>query len=252
MLFYETFGNTSIKKPYPLVFLHGFLGSRVDWMPVITLLQKEYECIAIDLPAHGKSSHSQNIHLEVEIALQQWPNAILVGYSLGGRLSLGFGQKHPEKIKGVIALSAHPGLSSKELRDHRLQNDLAWQNRLITLSSSDFLSLWYEQKVFASLQKRPELLKHLLNIRAYHNPNDLASILDQASLAKQPLYQNFQHPLSFLYGEEDISYVELYRNWPAFEKKTIPLSGHAAHLENPFQCAEAIAFFAARYSLQAV
>lgn len=248
MLFCETYGRCSDQHPFPLIFLHGFLGSHRDWMPVITLLQNEYECTAIDLPAHGNSPYSEDVTLEVETTLQKWPNPILVGYSLGGRIALGYGQKHPELIRGIIALSAHTGLDSEELRYHRLQNDIIWENRLRSLSSEQFLSLWYEQKVFSSLRKRPEFLQHLQTQRTYQNPDELASLLNQVSLAKQPLYQNFSHPLALLYGVEDVSYAELYTKWPTANKREIPESGHIVHLENPAKCAEAIAFFAARYS----
>lgn len=252
MLFYKTFGENSAKHPFPLIFIHGFLGSHEDWTPVIAHLSKEHTCIAIDLPAHGRSSHSSNVFAEVEHTLQKWQNPILVGYSLGGRLSLYYGQKHPKSIKGVIALSAHTGLESEEQRKKRKQQDELWIQRLSALPSEQFLSLWYKQEVFASLQKRPNLLKHLLLTRTYHNPSELGSVLDQVSLAKQPLYANSSYPLSFVYGEEDLPYVKLYAHLPDSQKKCIASAGHTVHLENPFSCAQAISFFAARYSLQTV
>jgi 2-succinyl-6-hydroxy-2,4-cyclohexadiene-1-carboxylate synthase len=252
MLFYKTYGKSSVKYPFPLVFIHGFVGSHEDWEPVLSYVSKEYECIAIDLPAHGQSPYTQDVYTELEHGLQKWKAPILVGYSLGGRLSLQYGENHPEHVKGVIALSSHTGLASNELKEKRKEQDALWIHRLLTLSSEKFLSLWYAQDVFASLQKRPELLQHLLQIRTYNNCKELASILDQVSLAKQPLYTNSSYPLSFLYGEEDLSYVNLYAHFPTSQKKAISSAGHTIHLENPLDCAEAISFFAARYSLHAV
>ncbi|GAQ91163.1 isochorismate synthase [Klebsormidium nitens] len=41
----------------PLVlFLHGFLGSRADWFPVIDHLTSSARCIPIDLPGHGQTT----------------------------------------------------------------------------------------------------------------------------------------------------------------------------------------------------
>jgi isochorismate synthase/2-succinyl-5-enolpyruvyl-6-hydroxy-3-cyclohexene-1-carboxylate synthase/2-succinyl-6-hydroxy-2,4-cyclohexadiene-1-carboxylate synthase/O-succinylbenzoate synthase len=41
----------------PLVlFLHGFLGSKTDWLPVMKHLTPSARCIAVDLPGHGQTS----------------------------------------------------------------------------------------------------------------------------------------------------------------------------------------------------
>src|SRR3989339_1514258 len=196
MLFYEVFGNTSVDHPTPLIFLHGFLGSHLDWMPIIQELQNTYCCIAVDLPSHGKSTPSNDIFTSLETTLLSLSSSplFLLGYSLGGRLAFSYGKKHPEKVKGLMALSAHTGLTTSLEKEKRASMDLLWQKRLETLPPTEFLALWYEQPVFASLHKRPELLQKLLQTRVYHNPKELADILGQVSLAKQPLYETFAHP----------------------------------------------------------
>jgi pimeloyl-ACP methyl ester carboxylesterase len=41
----------------PLVlFLHGFLGSKTDWLPVMKHLTPSAQCIAVDLPGHGQTT----------------------------------------------------------------------------------------------------------------------------------------------------------------------------------------------------
>ncbi len=243
MLFYETFGSPSVEHPYPLIFLHGFLGSRKDWMPIIESLQNSYCCIAIDLPAHGNSEHSENVFLELENTLTflSSPPPVLIGYSLGGRLALSYAQKHPDKIKGLIACSAHTGLKTTLEKEKRQKQDLIWQGRLKTLPSEEFLTLWYKQSVFSSLQKKPQLLERLLKMRSYQNPIELASVLEQVSLSKQPFYDTFKHPVCFLFGEEDTNYVKLYDTLENTVK--IKKTGHMIHLENPMSCLEAIKVF---------
>ncbi len=245
MLFYEVFGNSSADHPFPLIFLHGFLGSHLDWMPIIKELQTSYCCIAIDLPSHGKSISSSDVFLSLETALLalSTPPPMLIGYSLGGRLAFSYGKKHPEKIKGLISISAHTGLTNALEKEKRMNADLLWQTRLETFSSEDFLTLWYQQPVFASLQKRPELLERLLKPRSYQHPKELAAILAQASLAKQPLYDAFAHPIYFLFGEEDLAYARLYGLKPTHLVKKIEQAGHALHIENPLACIEAIRLF---------
>jgi 2-succinyl-6-hydroxy-2,4-cyclohexadiene-1-carboxylate synthase len=245
MLFYETFGRTSLENPYPLVFLHGFLGSRLDWMPIIEKLKSKYCCIALDLPAHGQSNPSIDLFKSVEKAILKLNmTPLLIGYSMGGRLAFSYGQEHPEKIKGLIAISAHTGLKTDLEKKKRIASDLIWQERLLTLSSEEFLSLWYRQNVFASLQNQPDLLKNLIKIRQYQNPRELADVLKQVSLANQPLYESFSHPTFLICGEEDVSYLKLYDSLPTPFKKVIKNVGHCAHLEDPLACVEAIESFA--------
>lgn len=246
MLFYETYGSTSLKHPHPLIFLHGFLGSRLDWIPIIERLKNHYCCITIDLPCHGNSKDFTNIFKSVETTLfsLKKPLPILIGYSLGGRLGLAYGQKHPKNIQALIAISSHIGLKTAEDKKKRALQDLMWQERLQTLSSEEFLALWYEQPVFNSLKQKPNLLKKLLQLRRYKNPQELSALLDQVSLANQPLYETFAHKTYFLFGEEDPAYAKLYETLnPSFVKK-IKQAGHALHLENPEECIQAIELFA--------
>jgi len=123
MLFYEAFGSAQVT---PLIFLHGFLGSRLDLMPMIESLQNRYRCIALDLPSHGKSPRSNDVFAELEktlLSLSKEATPILIGYSLGGRLGFAYGNKHPEKIKGLIALSSHMGLKTDLEKQERKKND---------------------------------------------------------------------------------------------------------------------------------
>lgn len=250
MLFYEIFGSLSITYPTPLVFLHGFLGSHLDWIPLIEKLQDRYMCIAIDLPAHGKSSYAEDVFSSVEKTLLSLATIpILIGYSLGGRIAFDYGKKHPEKIKSLIALSSHTGLKTAEEKEKRKISDLLWQARLENLSPQEFLTLWYKQPIFSSLQEKPELLHKLLEMRAYKNPKELSQVFNQVSLANQPLYENFKHPTYFLFGEKDTSYVKLYNTHPLEIKKEIKKAGHAVHLENPLECLEAVDYFISKKSL---
>ena len=43
-------------KGFPLVLVHGFLGSSKMWEPQIEYLKKEYRIITPDLPGFGKSN----------------------------------------------------------------------------------------------------------------------------------------------------------------------------------------------------
>lgn len=237
MLFYRTFGNSNNQ---PLIFLHGFLGSSLDFHILTQELQKEYFCICLDLPGHGNSAYQTNTLLEVQKTIESLKiTPFLIGYSLGGRIALYLSQKTDLSLKGTIILSSHIGLSCPIQKKARLEKDLLWSQKLKTLSSKEFLQDWYKQTTFVSLQKNLYLLQKLLTERLFTNPLELALVLEEMSLAKQPLLNTFLTPTYFLYGEEDIKIKDLYTTISC-PKIEIPKAGHVVHLENPKACIKAI------------
>lgn len=244
MLYFQTRGE--LTSP-PIIFLHGFLGSHADYLPLLEHLKGNYFCSVVDLPAHGKSPYTAGMltnvqkHIESIYALTK-QKPFLVGYSLGGRIALQIAQAPRIPIAGIIAFSAHIGLSSESQRKKRLEADLIWQQRLKTLPKEEFLSLWYAQEPFSSLQQKPHLLQKLYQERDLSNKDDLCLILEEMSLAKQPLLTEFPFPTCLAFGEEDLKYKDLYKPlW--LPKASIPKSGHAVLLENPQACAIAVADF---------
>lgn len=89
MLAYEIIGTGK-----PVVFIHGFLESSTMWK-VFPLERMGFQCVLIDLPGHGRSTHKhytsfQEIALEIDTLLKQL-NIIdygIVGHSLGGYVGI--------------------------------------------------------------------------------------------------------------------------------------------------------------------
>ncbi len=193
----------------PIVFLHGFLGTAADWEAVCSFLPP-CSCIGFDLPGHGQSPFIENFILDI-------PRFHLVGYSMGGRLALGYAAQHPQQVASLTLMSVHPGLKTEEERQARLVNDQTWANLLFELSIDDFLIQWYNQSVFKPF--KPDL-----SMRKRQNIPALAAALTHYSLAKQPCYEID----GVLVGERDTKFRALYPN-PVL----IPDAGHMVHLENP-------------------
>lgn len=65
------------------VFLHGFLGDKEDWQPIMRALALTHRCVALDLPGHGKTQVTstgvpcQNGSFDlVTVALALLPNTV--------------------------------------------------------------------------------------------------------------------------------------------------------------------------------
>ena len=99
----------------PLVFLHGFLGTALDWEKIITHLSPKRRCIALTLPGHGKSGPPLSFMHAIEMIYSyletlQLVTFDLLGYSMGGRLAYGLIHKYPNHIRQAFIIGASPGL----------------------------------------------------------------------------------------------------------------------------------------------
>jgi 2-succinyl-6-hydroxy-2,4-cyclohexadiene-1-carboxylate synthase len=183
----------------PLIFLHGFLGSKKDWDPVISHLP--YECIALDLTLEP---------LQIDI-----PRFHLIGYSMGGRISLAYAAQHPEQIASLTLISTHFGLTTEEEKKQRLAHDAKWA-ALLETNWEEFIKKWYDQPIFNGF--RPHREKPNLSIQK--------NMLLHYSLGKQQRYE--PKNAHIIVGEHDAKFRALHPT-----ATIIPNAGHAVHLENP-------------------
>ena len=243
---YSLTGN----KNQPLILLlHGFTGDIQDFSSVISLLSKNYCCLAVDLPGHGQTRVSGDescynmsktaqalIHLLDDLQIDK---CLLLGYSMGGRLALYMTLHFPERFEKVVLESASPGLKTEKDRSHRRQADSQTAQNLENSNIKDFILNWYDRPLFKSLKKSPKFEK-LIESRLTNNPLELAKSLRNMGTGNQPslwkkLAQN-QIPILLLAGEDDDKFqrinAEIASFCPAATLKIIPNAGHNIHFEN--------------------
>lgn len=191
---------------FPLVFLHGFLGTKEDWNAVRSFFSET--SFAIDLPGHGKAPFSEQFTLPFSQKIH------LVGYSMGGRLAVSFANANPEKIATLTLISTFTGKATP----NRVESDQIWAQKILH-SFDDFLKEWYDQPIFAGFT--PDL-----TMRKQQNPTSLAQTLLHYSPAKFPLIP--PKNACYVVGERDVKYRKLYPN-----AIIVPNAGHMVHIEQP-------------------
>jgi 2-succinyl-6-hydroxy-2,4-cyclohexadiene-1-carboxylate synthase len=240
---------TGKKNQQTILFLHGFTGNNQDFSSVISLLSKNYCCLAVDLPGHGQTrvngDESCYNMLNTAQALidllddLQIDKCLLLGYSMGGRLALYMTLHFPERFEKVVLESASPGLKTEKDRSHRRQADSQTAQNLENSNIKDFILNWYDRPLFKSLKKSPKF-DQLIAARLANNPLELAKSLRNMGTGHQPslwekLAQN-QIPLLLLAGVDDDKFTtinaEITSLCPAATLKIIPNSGHNIHFEN--------------------
>jgi 2-succinyl-6-hydroxy-2,4-cyclohexadiene-1-carboxylate synthase len=237
-----------------ILFLHGFMGDRHDFASITSLLIDQYQCLAIDLPGHGKTRVMEENGYEMALtaraiigALDQLhiSQCLLVGYSMGGRLALYLTLHFPTRFVKTVLESASPGLKTEEERKQRVQQDWQLAMELETTDFADFLTNWYEQPLFASMkhptgisENSPTFTK-ILERRLQNRPTELAKSLRNLGTGSQPslwteLVQN-QVPLLLLVGELDQKFVQINQEMQAFcssaQLQVMAGCGHNVHFE---------------------
>jgi abhydrolase domain-containing protein 6 len=98
-----------------IVLVHGYTGSKENWLPVIGALSKQHRVIAVDLPGWGESTPkvgqdygplAQAARLNAFLKSENQPTALLVGHSMGGMISGLLSVDHPEQVQRVVFMSS--------------------------------------------------------------------------------------------------------------------------------------------------
>ena len=105
-----------IGKGYPLVLVHGFLGSSAMWSPQKEFLSKYYRVIAPALPGFGESSKIKSldsINAMAEKVLEilnkkEIKKFNLIGHSMGGMIVQEMAKISGEKINKLIFYATGP------------------------------------------------------------------------------------------------------------------------------------------------
>ena len=234
----------------PLIYLHGFLGSRSDWLPVARVFASRYHCIIPDLPGHGENTAPQDVPLTFEtlsaglrdfIEAMQLEKPVLVGYSLGGRAALNFACAYPDLLSGLVLESASPGIPSAASRGERAALDDARAAAILRDGLGPFLEHWYSAGLWASLAKHPEKRDALIRERSMGDPAALAKAVADLSPGRMAsLWSQIPHlrlPVLLLAGALDEKYTGVTRRAGALipQSKTVIVeqAGHNIHLEQP-------------------
>jgi len=103
-------------KGFPLILIHGFLGSSKMWEPQINFFKNHFRVITPDLPGFGKSNKAKSHNSIQSIANllmdcleeKKIDKFYLLGHSMGGMIVQEIAKKYGNKIVKLICYSTGP------------------------------------------------------------------------------------------------------------------------------------------------
>jgi 2-succinyl-6-hydroxy-2,4-cyclohexadiene-1-carboxylate synthase len=243
----------ALKSGAALVMLHGFTGSAAGWgRQLDDLAGYSLRVIALDLLGHGLSDAPdeplrytiERSQQDILAALQELGvskgQAILLGYSMGGRIALytafsGF-------FRALILESASAGLDDPIEREQRRVSDEVLAVSIERDGVQAFVDRWEKLPLFASQETLPlERRDTLHRLRLQNRAAGLAQSLRGVGLGAQPsLYARLPTlhiPAMLIAGELDTKFTMIARKMAQLLPKSqlciIPGAGHTVHLERP-------------------
>ena len=120
-IYYEEYGQGE-----PLILLHGFGRTLVDWKPFISEFSKKFRVIAWDMRGHGRSTNPDTskvfLHATAAEDLLELMEKLrlskvkAVGHSSGGIIILYAAIKEPDRFEAIVPVSAqlHYSLQTRE------------------------------------------------------------------------------------------------------------------------------------------
>ena len=100
---------------FPIIILHGLLGSSDNWRGITKRLSSSYKVFAVDLRNHGQSPHSEIMTYpamvdDVRELLERHrvSECHILGHSLGGKVAMHFAISHPDRVSKLVIVDIAP------------------------------------------------------------------------------------------------------------------------------------------------
>lgn len=239
-------------EPINVVFLHGFTGSSMDWLPFFESMTGNINNYSVDLIGHGKSSAPADIsfyttksiidQLHYTLSALKLSNVILVGYSLGGRAALAYINEYPHLIKGLVLESTSPGISEVDKKEQRFQSDLELAKMIEEQGVEKFIDYWMNLPLFQTQSKLgKDTLTKLRKAKLNNNKIGLANSLRGFSTGIMPHFWNELDDITcktlLITGNLDKKFTEMNNKMLSDLKNAehiiVDDCGHNVHLEKP-------------------
>jgi len=242
---------------FPLIILHGFLGSLDNWRSVSKGLSKSYKVYNLDLRNHGESPHSEVMSYPIMaqdlrefFTEHEIPEAHLLGHSMGGKVAMQFTMDYSAQVSKIIVVDIAPkaypssersllqALHDLELANFRsfseidaalapsIRNQVLRQFLLKNLARDPVMGFRWKIDLDALIKNYEELTKNIV----VREPSDKPTLFIRGEQSKY-------------IQDEDLPVIKQF--FPQAEISTIPKAGHWVHADAPSEFLQIVNHFLA-------
>ena len=195
---------------------------------------------------HGEHTYERRL---AEIA-EAGEGALVVGYSLGGRLALRAVLREPARYAGLVTIGATAGIDEPATRSARAEADDRLASWMETAPIESIVGVWERQPLFADQSEA--LIEAQRPGRLAQAPRELAAILRTAGQGVlEPVWHQLltlELPVLAVAGARDEGYSAAARRIadtaPRGRAAIVEHAGHAPQLQRPDEVARLLADFA--------
>lgn len=229
----------------PILMTHGFGASGAMWEPNLEALRSGRRVVTWDMRGHAQSDAPADPRaygveqslgdMQALLELLGAPEAVLVGMSLGGYLSLAFLARHTERVNALVLVDTGPGFRREEPR-------AKWN------AYAERTAAAFERDGLDALPARPESGRHaqatgLINtarrVMAQHDAHVIESL------------GQIQVPTLVVVGADDANFIRpaeyMAERIPGALMVVLEGAGHAANIDAAAQFNEAVREFLAAH-----
>ncbi|MFX1256947.1 MAG: alpha/beta fold hydrolase [Promethearchaeota archaeon] len=194
-------------KNIPLLFIHGWLGSSLEWIYQFCYFNSRQHIIILDLPGFGNSDKPKTKY-SIEFFTKQvldflnklgYREIILIGHSLGGLIAQNITVKNPKIVKKLILISTSTTFS-QSLKQKIV---LFWLNLIFKFFYRNFLRNCINQIISTKIDNREfkKLYKQVLKIPKSVVISSFKNMTLKFNINKE-LFKISQ-PTLIIYGDKD-------------------------------------------------
>ena len=235
-----------------VVLLHGYLESMLVWDEFAALLKESVRVVTIDLPGHGVSMITSEVHTMeylaecVSLAMEALgiERYSVVGHSMGGYVALAMVEKYASRLESIVLLSSTTSADSQEKCDRRRR-----EIELIKAGKKNMLARLVPHAGFAPehVKRLKDYIEDIGELILMTEDEGVIAILGGMIERKSrgELLRQSGVPHMFIFGRHDY-YIpvetaeEMIAADPTARVVWLEHSGHMGFYEEPELCAQAI------------